>query len=72
MLTSTTLTGVSQDSNIGRRRAAAIEARGEQYHDRRSEIVTAAVTLFRERGFRRTSLADIAEAIGAERATLYY
>ena len=72
MLTSTTLTHVSQNSNIGRRRAAAAEARGEQYHDRRSEIVTAAVALFRERGYRHTSLADIAEAIGAERATLYY
>ena len=50
MLTAATLTGVTQDSNIGRRRAAAAEGRGEQYHDRRAEIVTAAIALFRERG----------------------
>jgi acetyl esterase len=72
LLTRTTLACVSHDSNIGRRRAAAVKGRGEQYHDRRSEIVKAAVALFRERGYRRTSLADIAEAIGTERATLYY
>ena len=72
MLTAATLTGVTQDSNIGRRRAAAAEGRGEQYHDRRAEIVTAAIARFRERGYRRTSLSDIAEAIGAERASLYY
>jgi acetyl esterase len=59
-------------SRIGRRRAAAAEGDGENYHDRRAEIVTAAVALFRERGYRRTSLAEIGEAVGAERASLYY
>jgi AcrR family transcriptional regulator len=60
------------DSGIGRRRTAAVEGSGENYHDRRAEIVAAAVSLFRERGFRRTSLADIAGAVRAERASLYY
>lgn len=60
------------ESNISRRRTAAVESNGEHYHDRRTEIVNAAVALFRERGYRRTTLADIAEAIGAERASLYY
>lgn len=60
------------DSRIGRRRAAAAEGDGENYHDRRTEIVRAAVALFREKGFRRTSLAGIAEAVGTERASLYY
>lgn len=60
------------DSRIGRRRAAAAEGDGENYHDRRTGIVRAAVALFRERGYRRTSLADIGEAVGAERASLYY
>jgi acetyl esterase len=64
--------GKLSDSNIGRRRAAAAEGRRENYHDRRAEIVDAAVVLFRERGYRRTSLSDIAEAIGTERASLYY
>lgn len=60
------------DSNISRRRAAAVEGNGEQYRDRRTEIVDVAVALFRERGYRATTLADIAQAIGAERASLYY
>jgi acetyl esterase len=60
------------DSGIGRRRAAAVEGNRENYQDRRTEIVGAAVALFRDRGYRQTSLADIAEAVGAERATLYY
>ena len=60
------------DSGIGRRRAAAAEGDGEGYHDRRTEIVAAAVALFREKGYRRTSLAGIAEAVGTERASLYY
>lgn len=60
------------DSRIGRRRAAAVEGNRENYQDRRTEIVGAAVALFRDRGYRQTSLADIAEAVGTERATLYY
>lgn len=64
--------GELSDSNIGRRRAAAAGGGRENYQDRRSEIVKAAVTLFRERGYRRTALSDIAESIGTERATLYY
>lgn len=65
-------TGKVVGSNIGRRRAAAVEGNRENYNDRRTEIVGAAVALFRERGYRRTSLSDIAEAIGSERASLYY
>jgi acetyl esterase len=61
-----------EGSNIGRRRAAAAEGGRENYHGRRSEIVAAAVALFRERGYRHTSLSDVAEAIGTERASLYY
>lgn len=60
------------NSKIGRRRAAAAGGRGEHYHNRRSEIINAAVALFRERGYRRTTLNDVAEVIGAERASLYY
>jgi acetyl esterase len=60
------------DSRIGRRRAAAAGGDGENYHDKRTEIVRAAEALFREKGYRRTSLADVAEAIGADRASLYY
>ena len=66
------LTGMGQSSNIGRRRAAAAEGGRENYAGRRAEIASAAAALFRERGYRRTSLADIADAIGTERASLYY
>ncbi len=59
-------------SRIGRRRAAAIGGTSTTYHDRRGEIIAAAVTLFRERGYRKTSLADIAGAVGADRASIYY
>lgn len=59
-------------SRIGRRRAAAAGGTSVNYHDRRGEIIAAAVTLFRERGYRRTSLADIAEAVGTDRASIYY
>lgn len=60
------------NSGIAQRRAARIEGTGANYHDRREEILTAAVRLFREKGYRRTSLVDIAEAVGADRASLYY
>jgi acetyl esterase len=76
--TGATLVGVTQGardgrgSRIGQRRAAAVGGDGEGYHDRRSEILGAAVVLFREQGYRRTSLADVAEAVGADRASLYY
>src|SRR6202012_1971689 len=66
------LTGMGQSSNIGRRRAAAAEGGRENYAGRRAEIASAAAALFRERGYRRTSLAGIADAIGTERASLYY
>ena len=59
-------------SGIGRRREAALAEGGAAYKDRRSEIIGAAATIFREKGFRATSLADIAAAVGTDRASLYY
>jgi AcrR family transcriptional regulator len=59
-------------SGIGRRRAAARAEGGAAYKDRRAEIIGAAASIFREKGFRATSLADIAEAVGTDRASLYY
>lgn len=53
-----------------RRRAAA--ARGSNYRDRRTAIITTAAALFKEQGYNRTTLAGIAQAVGTDRATLYY
>jgi AcrR family transcriptional regulator len=38
----------------------------------RGEIVDAAVALFADKGFRATSLADIADSVGIRKASLYY
>lgn len=59
-------------SAIAQRRANAKTAAKANYHDRRTEIVDAAATLFKAKGYRGTTLADIAGAVGADRASLYY
>lgn len=63
---------VRSASAIGRRRAAAARSNGAGYADRRSVIVAAAAELFKENGYARTTLADVAEAVGSDRASLYY
>lgn len=62
----------ADDTGMGRRRASARGRHKPGYTERRAEIVTAAAEVFRVRGYRGTSLADIAEAVGTERASLYY
>ncbi|GAC1581957.1 MAG: hypothetical protein NVS3B18_15500 [Candidatus Dormibacteria bacterium] len=59
-------------SGIGRRRAAARAEGGEAYAERRREIIAAAAEVFGEKGYRGASLAEIAEAVGSDRASLYY
>ena len=59
-------------SGISRRRAAARGRSGEAYNRRRGEIVAAAAKIFREKGYQATTLADVSEAIGMERASLYF
>lgn len=61
-----------QPTRIGRRRAAALADAGPAYQARRDEITAAAGRLFLERGYRATSFKDIGEAVGLDRATLYY
>ncbi len=63
---------VEQPSGIGRRRAAAQGEGRTAYTERRQEIITAAARLFKTRGFRGTSIGQIAKALGTDRATLYY
>lgn len=59
-------------SGIGRRRAAARDEGGAAYQQRRAEIIRAAGGVFRRQGLRGTRIGDIAEAVGVDRATIYY
>jgi AcrR family transcriptional regulator len=59
-------------SGIAGRRKAALEDGGEGYRARRQEIVKEAAKVFREKGFEATTLNDIAERLGTDRASLYY
>jgi TetR/AcrR family transcriptional regulator, cholesterol catabolism regulator len=64
--------GKAPPSGIGRRRAAALADGNEEYHARRRELISAAATVFKEKGYEAATLNDIAERIGADRASLYY
>lgn len=59
-------------SGIGRRRAAARDEGGAAYQERRTDIVRAAAEMFKKNGYRGTKLNDVAEAMGLDRASLYY
>lgn len=59
-------------SKIAGRRAAARGDATSGYNDRRREILVAAAQVFKDRGFRGTTLSHVAEAMGADRASLYY
>lgn len=59
-------------SNIGRRRALALQQDAETYTKRRDEIIEAAARLFRKQGYAQTSLGDVADALDTDRATIYY
>lgn len=59
-------------SGIGRRRAAALAEGSTAYTERRAEIMRTAARIFREKGYNATSVADIAEVLGTDRASLYY
>lgn len=59
-------------SRIAKRRAAALAEGNPAYAERRRAIIATAAQVFRDKGFQRASLADVAEAVGADRASLYY
>ena len=60
------------ESNISRQRQAGRRDGGPAYQARRAEITRAATAVFKQRGYRGTMLAHIAEAMGTDRASLYY
>jgi AcrR family transcriptional regulator len=59
-------------SNIARRRAAARDDMRTSYVARHREIVRVAAQVFKERGFLGTTLSHVADALGTDRASLYY
>lgn len=59
-------------SNIARRRMEALAEGGADYTAKRDELVLLAARLFKEKGFKTTTLNDISKAAGLDRATLYY
>lgn len=59
-------------SGIGRRRQAARTEGGAEYKARREELVRAAADVFAEKGYEASTLHDVAERMGADRASLYY
>jgi len=59
-------------SGIGRRRAAARDEPSEAYTLRREALVRAAADVFRKKGYEAVRMDDVAEALGVDRATLYY
>ena len=71
--TAKTATASSPPSAIARRRASASKRGGTPgYADRRAAILSVAADLFKENGYNRTTLTDIAIAVGTDRASLYY
>ena len=63
---------MSRISNISRRRRSAQTDGGADYIAKRAELVRIAAALFRQNGYQSTRLADIANAAGLDRATVYY
>ena len=59
-------------SDIGRRRSLALDKGSESYQQRRREVARVAAEIFNQRGIRGTSLSAVAEALGTDRASLYY
>jgi TetR/AcrR family transcriptional regulator, cholesterol catabolism regulator len=63
---------VPQASNISRRRKEALTDGSADYRAKRDELVRVAARLFKEKGYKATTLNDIAQAAGLDRATVYY
>jgi AcrR family transcriptional regulator len=59
-------------TSLGRRRRNARADAAPAYEARLAEIIATAATVFLAKGYRATSFKDIAEAIGVDRASLYY
>jgi AcrR family transcriptional regulator len=59
-------------SRISQRRRTAQRNGRADYAAKRAEIISAAVEVFREKGYQAATLNDVAERLGTDRASLYY
>lgn len=59
-------------SQIGRKRRLATSEGGDKYLRRRKEIITAAGPVFHAKGLANTSVLDVSEQLGVDRASVYY
>lgn len=59
-------------TGIGKRRQAARDEGSAEYRARREELVRVAASVFQEKGYEASTLNDIAERLGTDRASLYY
>lgn len=57
---------------LSQRRTRARIEWSEEYQRRRAELLQAAATVFHQKGLAEATLADIADAAGTDRATVYY
>ncbi len=62
----------AEPSRISERRKAALIDQSAEYAAKRAELVRAAATVFRDKGYANATLNDIAEQVGTDRASLYY
>lgn len=63
---------IRDESKIGKRRSAARDEPRMRYARRRREIVEVAAQVFKQRGYRGTSISRIADEMGVDRASMYY
>ncbi len=62
----------TKGSNISRRRKLALSDGGEKYRSKRDELLRVAADIFIEKGYQNTTLNDVAESAGIDRASVYY
>jgi AcrR family transcriptional regulator len=64
--------GQPERSNIDRRRARARSSPSRAYLNRRKELIDAAARVMSRKGVTETTLGDIAQEAGTDRASIYY
>lgn len=62
----------SKTSNIAMRRQQALASGDPEYQKRRDQLFAAAGEVFRQKGYDGASISDFANAIGIDRASIYY